>query len=53
MKTKSQRFIDTLTAGLIKLGAKEIQPKIDSFKSFEIDTIVGKLTINVDKDIKI
>jgi hypothetical protein len=52
-KNKSQRFVDTLTAGLIKLGAKEIHSKIDSYKSFEIDTIAGSLAINVDKDVKL
>lgn len=49
-KNKSQRFVDSLSKKLINLGAVEVQATTDSFKSLQIDTIVGKLSIDIDKD---
>lgn len=50
-RNKSQRFVDTLVAGLVKLGAKEYKT-IDSRKSFHLDTVVGNLDIHVSTDIE-
>ncbi len=44
---QAKEFNDKFCKGLIELGAKSIEPMTDSFISFEIPTIVGKLSINV------
>ncbi len=50
-RNKSQRFVDTLTAGLIQLGAKEFETT-ESRKSFHLDTIVGNIDIHVRTDVQ-
>lgn len=50
-KTKNQRFVDTLAAGLVELGAKEYNT-IESCRSFKLDTVVGNIDINIYKDVK-
>ncbi len=50
-KNKSQRFVDTLVAGLVKLGAKEYKT-IDNHRSFNLDTVVGNIDIHVSKDVQ-
>ena len=49
---QSKTFVDKLCKALIEVGAKKVKDTIDKFRTFELDTIVGKLTINVDTDSK-
>ena len=49
-KNKNKAFVDAVCKGLLELGAKKVKDQIDSFRTFELDTIVGKLTINVVVD---
>ena len=49
-KKMSQDFVRFLTEGLISLGAKRVEDKIDSHIEFEMDTIVGKLSISIPKE---
>lgn len=47
-KKKTETFVKQLCAQLIAIGATKVKDTINSFRSFELDTIVGKLSINVD-----
>lgn len=49
-KKMSQDFVRFLTEGLISLGANRVKDKIDSLIEFELDTIVGKLSISIPKE---
>jgi len=49
-KKKNKEFVDGVCKGLIEIGAKKIKDEIDVFRTFELDTIVGKLKINVSTD---
>jgi hypothetical protein len=49
-KKQSQIFVDKLCAKLIEVGAKKVKDTISTFRKFELETIVGKLTISVDTD---
>jgi len=49
-KKQSKVFVEGVCKGLLKIGAKKVEDIIPTFRSFELDTIVGKLTINVDTD---
>lgn len=46
-KEKNKVFVETVCKGLIELGAKKVKDQINNFKTFELDTIVGKLNINI------
>ena len=48
--TSNEKFIKEVSDGLIKMGATKIKDKISAFRSFELDTIVGKLEIDIDAD---
>ncbi len=51
-KTISERFVEGLSKELIQIGAKETTSKLISpNREFELDTIVGKLTIMVDASV--
>jgi len=47
---QSEAFVKGVCKGLLEIGAKKIKDKISTFRTFELDTIVGKLTISVDTD---
>ena len=49
-KKQSKEFVNGVCKGLLEIGATKVKDKIDTFRSFELDTIVGKLKINVDTD---
>ncbi|MEK6829793.1 MAG: hypothetical protein AABY15_06765 [Nanoarchaeota archaeon] len=49
-KKQIQVFVDKVCDGLLQLGAKKVKDKISNFRSFELETVVGKLEINVDTD---
>jgi hypothetical protein len=46
-KKKNNEFVDAVCKGLLELGANKVKDQIDSFRAFELETIVGKLIINV------
>lgn len=47
-KKHSRKFFDGVCKGLVKLGAKKVKNTSDGvFLTYELQTIVGKLTINV------
>lgn len=46
-KKKNKEFVDGVTNGLLEIGAKQVENNISHFKTFELNTIVGKLTIDV------
>jgi len=46
-KIKNKAFVQAVTKGLLELGAQKVKDQIDSLRTFELDTIVGKLTVNV------
>lgn len=48
-RNKSQRFVDTLSKGLVELGAKEYRT-IESRKSFHLNTVVGNIDIHISVD---
>jgi len=54
-KSKNKEFIEGVTKGLLELGAKQIGNGllVDTYKTFELDTIVGKLNINLSIDNKV
>lgn len=45
---QSKAFVKGVCKGLVKLGAKKVEARLKTFKSFELETNVGKLKINVD-----
>ncbi|HSG31859.1 MAG TPA: hypothetical protein VLB82_09970 [Thermodesulfobacteriota bacterium] len=47
---QSEAFVKGVCKGLLEIGAIKVEDKISTFRTFELDTIVGKLTINVDTD---
>lgn len=49
-KKESKIFVDNLCKELTRIGAKKVNDAISVFRTFEIDTMVGKLEINVDTD---
>ena len=51
-KSKNKEFVEGVTKGLLELGAKQIGNGllVDIYKTFELDTIVGKLNINLSID---
>lgn len=49
-KKQSEEFVEKLYKELTKIGAKKVDDAISVFRTFELDTVVGKLEINVDTD---
>ena len=49
-KNQNKAFVEGVCKGLIEIGAKKVDDYISTFRTFELDTIVGKLTINVSTD---
>ncbi len=49
---QSKTFVDKLCKALIEVGAKKVKDTIAKFRTFELDTVVGKLNIEVDTDSK-
>lgn len=47
---QSQAFVDKLCKALLEVGAKKVDDVISKFRTFEIETIVGNLNIDVDTD---
>lgn len=49
-KKQAIEFNEKFTSGILALGAKSITPHTDSFTSFEMETKVGRLTMNLCKE---
>ena len=48
--TNNEKFIKSVTNAILEMGGFKVNDLISSFRTFEIETIVGKLRINIDTD---